>query len=175
MQNVSAIVYPNYYIAYLGLLCFFLIGIYIGLLTALHKDYFRVINHKDLLFNDFGDRVAQLLHVELIAPFLQYRSNNVHQEMLIVNTHLLFPHNSSLCLERLRQVCESLHNSLLTFNLVRSCCDVSCYATNFAFYYPHLLFRYTKYCNVWNHIKKKTNSIHFLLYYAGKPHISCLL
>lgn len=159
----------------MGLLCFFLIGIYIGLLTALHKDYFRVINHKDLLFNDFGDRVAQLLHVELIAPFLQYRSNNVHQEMLIVNTHLLFPHNSSLCLERLRQVCESLHNSLLTFNLARSCCDVSCYATNFAFYYPHLLFRYTKYCNVWNHIKKKTNSIHFLLYYAGKPHISCLL
>ncbi|KAI5657485.1 hypothetical protein M9H77_26278 [Catharanthus roseus] len=75
-----------------------------GLLTALHKDYFRVINHRGLLFNDFGDRVAQLLHIELIAPFSQYRSNNVRHEMLIVNTHLLFPHNSSLCLERLRQV-----------------------------------------------------------------------
>ncbi|CAI9087004.1 OLC1v1020957C3 [Oldenlandia corymbosa var. corymbosa] len=76
-----------------------------GLLTAVHKDIFRVINHRELLFNDFGDRVAQLLHVELIAPFSQCRGNSyVRQEILIVNTHLLFPHNSSLCLERLRQV-----------------------------------------------------------------------
>lgn len=29
--------------------------------------------------------------------------------------------------------------------------------------------RYTKYCNMWNHIKKSTSSIHFLLCYAGKP------
>ncbi|PIM98876.1 Transcriptional effector CCR4-related protein [Handroanthus impetiginosus] len=75
-----------------------------GLLTAVHKDYFRIISHRELLFNDFGDRVAQLLHVELIAPFSQNRTNNVRQEILIVNTHLMFPHNSSLCLERLRQV-----------------------------------------------------------------------
>ncbi|XP_073306760.1 uncharacterized calcium-binding protein At1g02270-like [Primulina huaijiensis] len=75
-----------------------------GLLTAVHKDYFRVINHRELLFNDFGDRVAQLLHVELIAPIYPCRNNNVRQEILIVNTHLLFPHDSSLCLERLRQV-----------------------------------------------------------------------
>ncbi|KAL8519649.1 hypothetical protein ACS0TY_010546 [Phlomoides rotata] len=77
-----------------------------GLLTALHKDYFRIISHKELLFNDFGDRVAQLLHVELIS---QCRNNNVRQEILIVNTHLLFPHDSSLCLERLRQVYKILH------------------------------------------------------------------
>ncbi|KAG6382478.1 hypothetical protein SASPL_157853 [Salvia splendens] len=75
-----------------------------GLLTAVHKDYFRVINHRELLFNDFGDRVAQLLHVELNAPFSQNLNCHVHQELLIVNTHLLFPHNSSMCLERLRQV-----------------------------------------------------------------------
>ncbi|CAK9139033.1 unnamed protein product [Ilex paraguariensis] len=75
-----------------------------GLLTSVHKDYFRVVNHQELLFNDFGNRVAQLLHVELVAPFLQCRNNNVRQEVLIVNTHLLFPHDSSLCLERLRQV-----------------------------------------------------------------------
>ncbi|KAL2249113.1 UNVERIFIED_CONTAM: putative calcium-binding protein [Sesamum indicum] len=75
-----------------------------GLLTAVHKDSFRIISHRELLFNDFGDRVAQLLHVELIVPFSQCRNNNVRQEILIVNTHLLFPHNSSLCLERLRQV-----------------------------------------------------------------------
>ncbi|KAK2972805.1 hypothetical protein RJ640_028333 [Escallonia rubra] len=75
-----------------------------GLLTAVHKDYFRVINHREFLFNGFGDRVAQLLHVELVAPFSQSLNNNVRQEILIVNTHLIFPHDSSLCLERLRQV-----------------------------------------------------------------------
>ncbi|KZV43486.1 hypothetical protein F511_09929 [Dorcoceras hygrometricum] len=75
-----------------------------GLLTAVHKDYFKIINHRELLFNDLGDRVAQLLHVELITPFSQSRNSDIRQEILIVNTHLLFPHNSSLCLERLRQV-----------------------------------------------------------------------
>ncbi|KAL8551106.1 hypothetical protein ACS0TY_000258 [Phlomoides rotata] len=81
-----------------------------GLLTAVHKDYFRIINHRELLFNDFGDRVAQLLHVELVVPFTQDRNCNVRQELLIVNTHLLFPHNSSLCLERLRQVYKILQH-----------------------------------------------------------------
>ncbi|MFS7950043.1 putative EF-hand domain, endonuclease/exonuclease/phosphatase, EF-hand domain pair [Helianthus anomalus] len=81
-----------------------------GLLTAVHKDYFRVINHREFLFNDFGDRVAQLLHVEVIAPFAQCRSKNMCREMLIVNTHLLFPHDSSLSLERLRQVYKILQS-----------------------------------------------------------------
>lgn len=76
-----------------------------GLLTAVHKDYFRVLNCRELLFNDCGDRVAQLLHVELATPFAQCRNNNdIRQEILIVNTHLLFPHDSSLCLVRLNQV-----------------------------------------------------------------------
>lgn len=75
-----------------------------GLLTAVHKDYFRVLNYQELLFNDCGDRVAQLLHVELAAPVSQFRNNDIRQEMLIVNTHLLFPHDSSLCIVRLHQV-----------------------------------------------------------------------
>ncbi|XP_051142690.1 uncharacterized calcium-binding protein At1g02270-like isoform X1 [Andrographis paniculata] len=75
-----------------------------GLLTAIRKDQFRVINNRELLFNDFGDRVAQLLHVELIAPSSQFEDSNLYKEILIVNTHLQFPHDSSLCLERLRQV-----------------------------------------------------------------------
>ncbi|KAJ9174366.1 hypothetical protein P3X46_017394 [Hevea brasiliensis] len=76
-----------------------------GLLTAVRKDYFRVINYRELLFNDCGDRVAQLLHVELAAPFSQCLNyNDTCQEILIVNTHLLFPHDSSLCLVRLHQV-----------------------------------------------------------------------
>ncbi|KAH0906414.1 hypothetical protein HID58_038241, partial [Brassica napus] len=72
-----------------------------GLLTAVHKDYFRVVNSRDLLFNDCGDRVAQLLHVELVPPYSQYES---HQQVLIVNTHLLFPHDSTLSIVRLQQV-----------------------------------------------------------------------
>ncbi|KAL8255453.1 hypothetical protein R6Q59_030520 [Mikania micrantha] len=81
-----------------------------GLLTAVHKDYFRVIDHREFLFNDFGDRVAQLLHVQVIAPFAQCRSKNICCEMLIVNTHLLFPHDSSMSLERLRQVYKILQS-----------------------------------------------------------------
>ncbi|KAI3704819.1 hypothetical protein L1987_75048 [Smallanthus sonchifolius] len=78
-----------------------------GLLTAVHKDYFRVIDHREFLFNDFGDRVAQLLHVEVIGGFAH---NGGCQEILIVNTHLLFPHDSSMCLERLRQVYKILQS-----------------------------------------------------------------
>ena len=78
--------------------------LYTGLLTAIHKDYLRVLNYRELLFNDFGDRVAQLLHVQSVVPSLQNRKGSVRQEFLIVNTHLLFPHDSSLSLVRLHQV-----------------------------------------------------------------------
>ncbi|CAL1398827.1 unnamed protein product [Linum trigynum] len=76
-----------------------------GLLMAVHKDYFRILNYRELLFNDFGDRVAQLLHVQLTIPSsCSNRKNDTRQELLIVNTHLLFPHNSSLSIARLHQV-----------------------------------------------------------------------
>ncbi|CAN0889197.1 Uncharacterized calcium-binding protein At1g02270 [Linum grandiflorum] len=75
-----------------------------GLLMAVHKDFFRIINYRELLFNDFGDRVAQLLHVHLILPTSCHRKSDTRQELLIVNTHLLFPHNSSLSIARLHQV-----------------------------------------------------------------------
>ena len=75
-----------------------------GLLIAVRKECFRVICHRELLFNDCGDRVAQLLHVELAGPYSPSRNNDTRQEILIVNTHLLFPHDSSLSLVRLNQV-----------------------------------------------------------------------
>jgi hypothetical protein len=84
-----------------------------GLLIAVRKDYFRVINHRELLFNDCGDRVAQLLHVELAAPCSPCRNNDTRQEILIVNTHLLFPHDSSLSLVRLNQVSTFFHRVFL--------------------------------------------------------------
>ncbi|XP_009401734.2 uncharacterized calcium-binding protein At1g02270 isoform X2 [Musa acuminata AAA Group] len=75
-----------------------------GLLTAVHRDYFRILNHRELLFNDFGDRVAQLLDVESVVPFWHGQNSSIRQQLLIVNTHLLFPHDSTLCIVRLQQV-----------------------------------------------------------------------
>ncbi|PKA46572.1 putative calcium-binding protein [Apostasia shenzhenica] len=75
-----------------------------GLLTAIRRDCFRILNYRELLFSDFGDRVAQLLHVESVVPFWQSRSCYIQQEILIVNTHLLFPHDYTLCIVRLHQV-----------------------------------------------------------------------
>ncbi|KAF8395439.1 hypothetical protein HHK36_019385 [Tetracentron sinense] len=81
-----------------------LIFLVTGLLTAVHRNHFQVLNSRDLLFNDFGDRVAQLLHVELVMHFSQIHAINREKEALVVNTHLLFPHNSSYCFHRLQQV-----------------------------------------------------------------------
>ena len=79
-----------------------------GLLIAVQKEKFNILNYKELHFNDCGDRVAQLLHVELAFPFSQWRNSDIRQEILIVNTHLLFPHDSSLSLVRLHQVSKHL-------------------------------------------------------------------
>lgn len=75
-----------------------------GLLTAIRKDHFRVLNYRELLFNDCGDRVAQVLHVASPFPSSQCRNDDIQQEVLIVNTHLLFPHDSTLSIVRLQQV-----------------------------------------------------------------------
>lgn len=129
-----------------------------GLLTAVHKDYFRVVNYRELLFNDCGDRVAQLLHVELAVPFSQCRNNDIRQEILIVNTHLLFPHDSSLCLVRLNQV------GALAFLLMQLILTLSSSKD-----FNRNSFRYIKSCSTLNLIRKKTNSIPCPSYFAGKP------
>lgn len=85
-----------------------------GLLTAVHRDHFNVLNHEELLFNDFGDRVAQLLHVELLVP--SYRTR---KEALVANTHLIFPHDSTYCFRRLQQVYKILQ-------YIKSYCDQQC-------------------------------------------------
>lgn len=82
----------------------------LGLLIAVQKDNFKILNYKELHFNDCGDRVAQLLHVELASPSSQSRTNEPGQELIIVNTHLLFPHDSTLSIVRLHQVTISQHH-----------------------------------------------------------------
>lgn len=74
-----------------------------GLLTAINIERLQVLNYKELLFHDCGDRVAQIFHLRFREPFSK-RGHIAEQEFLLVNTHLLFPHDSKYCLIRLRQV-----------------------------------------------------------------------
>ncbi|KAI5075199.1 hypothetical protein GOP47_0009275 [Adiantum capillus-veneris] len=74
-----------------------------GLLTAINRDRISVLNCKDLKFNDCGDRVAQFFHLRVRVPFFK-RNQIAEQQLLLVNTHLLFPHDSNFCLVRLGQV-----------------------------------------------------------------------
>lgn len=85
------------------------LGYITGLLIAVQTEYFNIFNYKELHFNDIGDRVAQLLHVELVFPFSKWRNGEIRQEILIVNTHLLFPHDATLSLVRLKQVSKHLN------------------------------------------------------------------
>lgn len=73
-----------------------------GLLTAIRTDRLKVLSYRELSFYDCGDRVAQFFHLRTKSPFHK-RYND--QDLLLVNTHLLFPHDSSFCRIRLRQVC----------------------------------------------------------------------
>lgn len=140
----------------------------------MRKDYFRVINYRDLHFNDFGDRVAQLLHVELVAPFSQSRNGEHQQEILIVNTHLLFPHDSSLCLVRLHQVKEFSLHSFFGYVLISvaygTVLQVLDYHMN-----DMILSRFTKFCNMLNLFRKNTISIPFPSFFAGNFIVSVLL
>ncbi|KAF9603620.1 hypothetical protein IFM89_037133 [Coptis chinensis] len=53
-----------------------------GLLTAVHKDYFRIVDYRDLLFNDFGDALPRFL------PWNQsYRFGNVYKILQYVETY----------------------------------------------------------------------------------------
>lgn len=74
-----------------------------GLLTAIKRDRISVLNCKELRFYDCGDRVAQFFHLRVKVPFFK-RNQIAEQQLLLVNTHLLFPHDSSFCLLRLWQV-----------------------------------------------------------------------
>lgn len=79
-----------------------------GLLTAIKSARLSVLKYKELLFNDCADRVAQFFHICSKVPTFE-RRHNAEMELLLVNTHLLFPHDLSYCLVRLRQVFKILN------------------------------------------------------------------
>eukprot|EP00244_Chara_vulgaris_P002099 TRINITY_DN1355_c0_g2_i2.p1 TRINITY_DN1355_c0_g2~~TRINITY_DN1355_c0_g2_i2.p1 ORF type:complete len:673 (-),score=149.09 TRINITY_DN1355_c0_g2_i2:84-1973(-) len=85
-----------------------------GLLTAIRKDRLQVVDSRDMLLNDYGDRVAQLFRLRATMPMKMKDSSDAGSdasegeesapvELLLVNTHLLFPHNSNTSIVRLRQ------------------------------------------------------------------------
>lgn len=84
-----------------------------GLLTAVRDDAFEVVETRDILFNDCGDRVATLMHIRPRRGAYAYESSSATLgDVLLVNTHLLFPHNSNSSLIRLREsfkILEYLH------------------------------------------------------------------
>eukprot|EP00850_Spirogloea_muscicola_P023748 SM000385S14626 [mRNA] locus=s385:9644:13834:- [translate_table: standard] len=87
-----------------------------GLITAIDTSKLSVIDYKELLFHDCGDRVAQLLRVKSKLA----GADGGPLEMLLLNTHLLFPHNANSCLIRLRQaykILEYVENYKLANNL----------------------------------------------------------
>lgn len=65
-----------------------------GLLTAVKKEKLEVLDARDVLFNDCGDRVACVVRA---------RRKSDGTELIVVNTHLLFPHNENSSLIRLRE------------------------------------------------------------------------
>lgn len=64
-----------------------------GLLCAVRRGRAEVVDSSSVLFRDCGDRVAQLLRVQTAAG----------GQFLLINCHLLFPHNPNSTLIRLRE------------------------------------------------------------------------
>lgn len=85
-----------------------------GLLAAVHQNCFHVLNYKECVFNGIGDRVAQLLDVELVHP--EDQNHKLEMRTILVNTHLIFPHDYRYCFARLKQVYKILQ-------FIESYCD----------------------------------------------------
>ena len=69
-----------------------------GLLTAVRERNLAVVDKRDIIFNDCGDRVAQLVRLRRKGG-----GSGDGGEFLLVSTHLLFPHNRNSSLIRLRE------------------------------------------------------------------------
>lgn len=69
-----------------------------GLLTAVSREW-TVLSEVEIDYADVGDRCAQLLHVRRLSD---------RRELLVLNTHLLFPHNTASHRIQLREVHKAL-------------------------------------------------------------------
>lgn len=99
-----------------------------GLLTAVDEARLQVVDSANLLFNDCGDRVALLLRIRACCQDLNLwpydlrgkgvdgstsptgNPNSKWMEFLVVNTHLLFPHDANSTYIRLNQISKVLES-----------------------------------------------------------------
>lgn len=91
----------------------------------MHKKSFHVLNYKECVFNGIGDRVAQLFDVELVVP-PEDRIHKLGMRTILVNTHLVFPHDYRYCFARLKQVYFWLLSGTKLCMSLASICPVSC-------------------------------------------------
>ncbi|CAI5981343.1 unnamed protein product [Closterium sp. NIES-65] len=82
-----------------------------GLMIAVKQDQWHVVDYQQLLFHDCGDRVAQIVRLRskgrLGGRARREGSEGAEgeeEDVLVVNTHLLFPHDANSNIIRLCQV-----------------------------------------------------------------------
>lgn len=73
-----------------------------GLATFVREERIVLQDTRNIFFHDAGDRVAQLLLLAIQGPTV------APQQFLLVNTHLLFPHNTFSSRIRLREMTKIL-------------------------------------------------------------------
>jgi endonuclease/exonuclease/phosphatase family metal-dependent hydrolase len=71
-------------------------------LVTLVKQEIAVRDKRDIIFRDLGDRVAMLVRLQI--PFVGEDGKETNAEVVVVNTHLLFPHKPYFSIIRLREL-----------------------------------------------------------------------
>lgn len=80
-----------------------------GLAVFVKKDRLSILDNKDILFHDCGDRVAQLVLLGIKMSSSSKESETCSMKYFIcVNTHLLFPHNEYSTKIRVREMTKIL-------------------------------------------------------------------
>jgi hypothetical protein len=75
-----------------------------GLAMFVKKKKLWVQDSRDIIFHDCGDRVAKML----LLAYLPGDATTAPQQLIVVNTHLLFPHNEFSTKIRQREVTKIL-------------------------------------------------------------------
>ena len=94
-----------------------------GLACLVRDDRLVIQDTRHILFHDCGDRVAQMLLLALRPPKGSPK-NTPSQQFIVVNTHLLFPHNEYSTKIRLREMAKIL--GFVDFYRVRELCSTIC-------------------------------------------------
>lgn len=100
-----------------------------GLAVLVKENKVILQDYRDILFHDCGDRIAQLilLAIKPVDSLGNQLPNIPYQQLICVNTHLLFPHNEYSTKIRLREVSKILGfiESYRQINLCTTICGRS--------------------------------------------------